>query len=69
MPKNNTCSILESGRMKIFTNVSLLAKYLKRHAETLNRHKRELKAEGKIPVKYYDSVLVDFEPDIYSNKK
>lgn len=69
MSNNNTCSIFESGRIKVFTNVSLLAKHLKIHPETLNRHKRKLKSDGKIPVKYYDSVLVDFEPELHNNKK
>lgn len=69
MPNNNTCSIFQHGRIKIFTNVSLLAYYLEKDAETLNRWKRQLRKSGKPLLKYCDSILIDFEPEIFNNKK
>ena len=69
MTKSNTCAIIERGEIKIFTNVSLLATYLRKDPDTLLRHKRNLKKEGKPAIKYYDATLVDYEPEIVSNKK
>lgn len=69
MQKSNACAIFENGKIKYFTNVSLLATYLRKDPDTLLRHKRNLKKEGKPLIKYYDATLVDYEPEIISNKK
>ena len=63
VPKNNTCSILESGRIKIFTNRSLLARYLGVSEETCRRwsHTSE--------TKYHQNIFIDFKPERFNNNK
>lgn len=64
MPKQNPVSILELGRIINFKNVTLLAKHLEVDPETAFRWRRELVKEGGVMVKYYNHVMIDFEPKI-----
>jgi hypothetical protein len=68
MPINKTCATVEQGRIKIFTKTSLLARYLKVDNETVYRWRRRLKKEGKPLVWSYESILIDFEPEIINNQ-
>ena len=65
MPKSNTCSIFECGRIKIFQNTSLLADYLKVDPETCRRWRRDLVKADRPLIWSFEGMLIDFEPTIY----
>ncbi len=69
MPKSNPCSIFESGRIRNFRNIGLLAEYLKVDGDTCRRWRRSLIKENKVPVKYFEGILIDFEPGDKSKNK
>ncbi len=62
MPKHNPCAIIELGRIKNFNNVTLLSHYLKVDTETVLRWRRGLKRANKPMIKYWDHIMIDFEP-------
>jgi len=66
LPKQNACSVFDYGRIKNFTNTSLLADYLKVDAETVRRWRARLVKEKKPLVWSYEGVLIDFNPEQYS---
>jgi hypothetical protein len=69
MPKKNTSCIVENGRIIIFHSDSLLASHISSSVETIRRWRRSLEKKGDGMVKYVDAVMIDFEPEIYTNGK
>jgi transposase-like protein len=57
------CSILENGRIKNCGNVESLAKHLKVDPQKMRRWRRKLFNDKKPLVKYYEGILIDFEPE------
>jgi hypothetical protein len=68
MPKKNPCSIIDCGRMKYFDDTSLLAIYLKVDPETVRRWRRDLVKEEKPLISGIGAIMIDFEPEIFTNK-
>ena len=68
MPKQEKCSAIDSGRIKNFDSVSLLADYLEVSDETAQRWRRKLVREKKPLVWSYEGIFIDFNPDNYTNK-
>ena len=68
MPKNNPCSVFDCGRIKNFSNTSLLADYLKVDAETTLRWRRRLVKLKKPLIWSYEGILIDFLPEMITNK-
>jgi len=68
MPRHHSCAIFESGRIRYFPTVGLLAKYLKVDSDSARRWRRSLIKEKKVPVKYYEGILIDFQPEINPDK-
>jgi len=69
MPKQNPCCTFDCGKIKFFSNTSLLSDYLKVDAETVLRWRRTLVKEKK-PLRWsYEGILIDFQPEVITNKK
>ena len=69
MPKSHACSVFECGRIKNFTNMSLLADYLNVDEETVRRWRARLVKDEKPLIWSYEGVLIDFNPEQYSKKQ
>lgn len=69
MPKQNACATNDCGKMTFFSNTSLLAEYLKVDPETTLRWRRRLVKLKKPLIWSYEGILIDFQPEVITNKK
>jgi hypothetical protein len=68
LPKNNPCATNDCGKLTFFSNTALLADYLKVDAETTRRWRISLVKSGKPLIWSYEGVLIDFKPEVITNK-